>query len=286
MLGWVPSMIPRLARSGHDGGAAQPTQGRRGKSISTPPNQTCGHRGYPPGAHLQSHLAYADPRLHYTEWCAAGVGPRERVSQYVDQATFCASLRHGWWRHPARPCSVDASGLQHINSWLTCRLCGVLSDLLHVAGGSRVDERPQRQAETLHRGVLMTPHRWPLALCLSAVVFNLGCASRGQTEGAEPGPALGDMLPEWATESWLEDRQTGDGSYILVRNNTSEAVVVESLYLTDCVNIRTSCNTRLRVHQQLARGGEARIWLVHPNFIDRAWSFRYRYTVHSVRPPQ
>jgi hypothetical protein len=78
----------------------------------------------------------------------------------------------------------------------------------------------------------------------------------------------------------------GDGDELMVRNNTSHEVVLQTFTLYDCENIRQECGTR-NLDLVLEPGETRRVGLVEP--LDRSAAFRYRWRwTHSasVAPEQ
>ena len=75
---------------------------------------------------------------------------------------------------------------------------------------------------------------------------------------------------------------SGDGQYIYVINHSSAAITITGLQLTDCENIRNSCDvSRLRV--RVLPSQRVNLVTVKPDNPSRPSSFRFHYTWEPAR---
>lgn len=113
----------------------------------------------------------------------------------------------------------------------------------------------------LHRGV--APFAWLGFLAL------LSCA-----------PAMQRVFEAASNETVttrLEATYDGRGQYVVVENRSTQPVVVTSLNLRECENIKNRCGvTRMRL--RVAAGETRRITTVQVADPNRAFNFRYGWT--------
>jgi hypothetical protein len=116
----------------------------------------------------------------------------------------------------------------------------------------------------------------PARAALLAIIGTLasGCASSRAPVYVAPSSE--------AIEAGTEMALSGDGQYIYVINHSSAAITITGLQLTDCENIRNSCNvSRLRV--RVLPSQRVNLVTVKPDNPSRPSSFRFHYTWEPAR---
>ena len=114
----------------------------------------------------------------------------------------------------------------------------------------------------------------PLLLLSAALA---GCASTAGAERAFVAPTDETVL------SGLEPANSGRGQHIYVQNLSTENIVVTSVFIRDCQNIKNRCESA-RMKLPVYAGQTRRIVTVQPDSENLAYHFRYSWTWEPVRP--
>ena len=108
-----------------------------------------------------------------------------------------------------------------------------------------------------------------LLLIIATGQVAAGCASAPQRDYA--------AATDQTVTTRLEAAYDGRGQHVIVQNRSSEEIIVTSLSLRDCENIKNRCEvTRLRL--RVAPNQITRITTVQVADQERASNFRYNWT--------
>lgn len=112
------------------------------------------------------------------------------------------------------------------------------------------------------------PHIHRFAVVLAVMVLG-GCAAKTERTFLAPSQST--------INARLESTYSGEGAHVVVLNGSTVGVVVTSVTLTDCENIRNRCETvRLRV--PLAPGQRKQVLTVTRADPNKGHSFRYSWS--------
>lgn len=124
-------------------------------------------------------------------------------------------------------------------------------------------------------------------LALAVPMVAAACAGPPATSGPNLGPGSTPRPREVRvdTDAWTQAMQNDLGSEIYIRNKGNVPLIVTSVTLTSCVNIRDVCGTshpRTRINPGDAR----RVMRVRYQNEALTPSFRYTYRVEPADPTQ
>lgn len=131
---------------------------------------------------------------------------------------------------------------------------------------SRVGQRVRRRSRSAR--AYRQPHVQRIAVVLAIFVLS-GCAAKTERTFV--------AASESTVSARLESTYSGEGAYVVVLNASTVDVVVTSVTLRDCANIKNRCETvRLRV--PLAPGQRRQVLTVTRADPNQGHSFRYSFS--------
>lgn len=105
----------------------------------------------------------------------------------------------------------------------------------------------------------------------AAAILVLGACAAPATERVYVAPTNDNV------SIGLEAAMDGRGQHVWVQNRSTETIVVTSLRIYDCENIRNRCEVQ-RMEREVAPGQRMRLATVQPDDPDRPSNFRYGWT--------